>query len=191
MPMTFPISAVLPTRDRADALQKTLAGLTEQSVLPSQFIVIDGSQGDDTRKVIQAWAAAAGSRCEVIYQRAFLLGAAVQRNQGVAAATQPFIWFFDDDVLFESDCVERLWTAIEGDEALGGVNAMITNQLYLTPGRVTRTLFRLLDGKSRDGYAGKCIGPALNILPEDDPNLPEVVPVEWLNTTCTIYRREA
>jgi hypothetical protein len=35
------------------------------------------------------------------------------------------------------------------------------------------------------------LGPAVNLLPEDRENLPEVVPVEWLNTTCTLYRREA
>jgi hypothetical protein len=31
----------------------------------------------------------------------------------------------------------------------------------------------------------------MNILPEDRDDLPEVVPVQWLNTTCTLYRREA
>ena len=187
----LPLSAVIPTFNRPRLLQRTLDSLAAQSVLPKQLIVIDGSPGEDTRMVIEAWAESMGSHCEVVYQRAFRLGAAVQRNQGVAAASQPFIWFFDDDILFEADCVERLWAAIKEGEALGGVNAMITNQRYTTPGRVTRALFRLLDGKSRDSYAGKCIGPALNILPEDNPNLPDVVPVEWLNTTCAVYRREA
>jgi hypothetical protein len=28
-------------------------------------------------------------------------------------------------------------------------------------------------------------------LPEDRPELPEVVPVEWLNTTCALYRKAA
>ena len=187
----LPVSAVIPTFNRPRSLQRTLDSLAAQSALPKQLIVIDGSPAEETRMVIEAWVAAVGSQCEVVYQRAFQLGAAVQRNQGVAIAAQPFIWFFDDDILFESDCVERLWAAINGDEALGGVNAMITNQCYTTPGRVTRTLFRLLDGKSRKSYAGKCIGPALNILPEDHPDLPDVVPIEWLNTTCAIYRREA
>jgi GT2 family glycosyltransferase len=127
----------------------------------------------------------------VIWQRAVQAGAAAQRNQGVALTTQPFIWFFDDDIVFEPDCVQNLWHAIESDEMLGGVNAMITNQRYSKPGKVSRTLFRLLHGKSEASYAGKCIGPALNLLPEDDSVLPEVVPVEWLNTTCTIYRKSA
>ncbi|MEP6911873.1 MAG: glycosyltransferase family 2 protein [bacterium] len=187
----LPVSAVIPTFDRPHSLERSLDSLVAQNKLPAQLIVIDGSPAEETRMVVEAWAATVGSQCEVVYQRAFQLGAAAQRNQGVAIAAQPFIWFFDDDIVFESDCVKRLWAAIKSDEAVGGVNAMITNQRYAMPGLVTRTLFRLLYGKSCESYAGKCIGPALNILPEDNTNLPDVVPVEWLNTTCAIYRREA
>src|SRR5262249_52094599 len=40
-------------------------------------------------------------------------------------------------------------------------------------------------------FAGRCVGPAMNLLPEDSPELPEIVSVEWLNLGCTFYRREA
>lgn len=187
----LPVSAVVPTVDRANVLRRTLQSLAQQEVLPSELIIIDGSREDDTRAVIDHWASSVGAGCEIVYQRASKLGAATQRNQGVAAATQPFIWFFDDDILFEPHCVARLWQAMENDKTLGGVNAMITNQRYLPPGFVSRSLFRCLNGGARGSYAGKCIGPAFNILPEDDPQLPEITSVEWLNTTCTLYRREA
>lgn len=189
--LILPVSAVVPTLNRADLLGRTLTSLAEQEVLPSELIVIDGSKEDDTRAVIDHWAASVGSGCEIVYRRASKLGAAAQRNQGVLAATQPFIWFFDDDILFEPACVSRLWQAMEGDKTLGGVSAMITNQRYLPPGLLSRSLFRCLNGGSNGSYAGKCIGPAFNILPADDPDLPEVTDVEWLNTTCTLYRREA
>jgi glycosyltransferase involved in cell wall biosynthesis len=187
----LPVSAVVPTLDRANILWRALESLAQQGVLPSELIIIDGSREDDTRAVIDHWAASVGSGCEIVYQRANKLGAAAQRNQGLAAATQPFIWFFDDDILFEPECVARLWQAMESDKTLGGVNAMITNQRYLAPGLVSRTLFRCLNGGARISYAGKCIGPAFNILPEDDPQLPEITSVEWLNTSCTLYRRKA
>jgi hypothetical protein len=45
-------------------------------------------------------------------------------------------------------------------------------------------------GRAESSYAGRVLGPAVNLLPEDRDELPEVVPVEWLNTTCTLYRRE-
>jgi GT2 family glycosyltransferase len=97
----------------------------------------------------------------------------------------------DDDIVFQPDCLSRMWRAINSDNKIGGVSAMITNQRYSNPGIISRTLFYLLHGRSEVSYAGLCIGPALNLLPEDSENLPEVVPVEWLNTTCTVYRREA
>src|SRR5436190_7073428 len=68
---------------------------------------------------------------------------------------------------------------------------MIVNQRYLAPGLASRSIFRLLHGKNEPSFAGRVIGPAVNLLPEDRDDLPAVVPVEWLNTVCTIYRREA
>jgi glycosyltransferase involved in cell wall biosynthesis len=185
------ISAIVPTRERAAVLQRTLRSLAAQGVLPSELIVVDGSAGDDTKAVVDQWGADVAPAAKVIWLRATTLGAAAQRNQGVAIATQPYIWFFDDDILFEPECVARLWRAIEADPGLGGVNAMIINQRYQPPGRVSRIVLALINGRNEPTFAGRLLGPAVNLLPEDRDDLPEVVPTEWLNTTCTIYRRKA
>ena len=190
-PTIIPVSAVIATKDRAASLARTLDSLAAQGVLPAELIAVDGSVGDDSRVVLENWGTKFAPQVAVRWQRAEKLGAAIQRNQGIAAATQPFIWFFDDDILFEPECVNRLWRAMESDPQLGGVNAMITNQQYHPPGRVSRTLFTLLHGRRERSFAGRLIGPAVNLLPEDSADLPEVVSVEWLNTGCTIYRREA
>lgn len=182
---------MLPTKDRASVLKRTLGSLAAQSVLPDELIVVDGSAGDDAKAVVEQWAASTEPVVKVFWIRATTLGAAAQRNQGVAFATQPFVWFFDDDILFEPECVARLWRAIEFDETLGGVNAMIVNQRYQPPGRVSRMMFALMNGRNEPTFAGRVLGPAVNLLPEDRDELPEVVPAEWLNGTCTIYRRDA
>lgn len=185
------VSAVVPTVDRAAVLQRTLGSLAAQGALPAELIVVDGSTRDYARAIVERWGADFAPATKTIWLRATTLGAAAQRNQGVAIATQPFVWFFDDDILFEPECVARLCRAIEFDAALGGVNAMIVNQRYLPPGRVSRMMFALMNGRNASTFAGKVLGPAVNLLPEDRDDLPEVVPAEWLNTTCTIYRREA
>jgi glycosyltransferase involved in cell wall biosynthesis len=185
-----PISAIIPTKDRAAALARTLESLSKQGPPPAQLIVIDASPDDASRRVVEAFAANAKD-CNVIWRPAEVAGAAVQRNQGFALATHPVIAFFDDDIIFEPDGVGRLWRALDADPRLGGVNAMISNQNYSPPGRVSRLVFGLLAGRSARSYAGRVLGPAVNLLPEDRDHLPEVVPVEWLNTTCTLYRREA
>jgi GT2 family glycosyltransferase len=187
----IPVSAVIATRNRAESLSRTLDSLLVQGVMPAEFIVVDASEDDASKKVVTRFAERATSSVRVQWFSSGVPGAASQRTQGVTHATQPVIWFFDDDILFEPDCVHRLWNAIESDRRLGGVNAMIVNQRYQTPGAISRFMFTLMHGQAEETFAGKVIGPAINLLPEDRADLPEVVPVEWLNTTCTMYRREA
>ena len=187
----LPISAVVPTRNRAEAFARMLATLGDGDI-PAQFIVVDASSDESTEQLMSAFAQTVKARgCSVIWQRAVERGAAVQRNQGVKLADQPVVAFFDDDILLEAGCLRRLWDALQSDPMLGGVSAMITNQRYQSPGRVSRTMFRLMAGCSRQSYAGQFLGPAINLLPEDRDDLPEIVPVEWLNLGATLYRMEA
>jgi GT2 family glycosyltransferase len=185
------VSAIIATRDRPQTLVKTFESLLLQEVLPKELIIIDSSGDHLTKRVVSDFENRVAPMSDVRWVSADVAGAAPQRNQGVVLAKQPFIWFFDDDVVFEPHCVSRLWQAIGDNQRLGGVNAMIVNQRYEEPGFVSRTMFTLMRGRAEKSFAGKVIGPAINLLPEDRQDLPELVPVQWLNTTCTIYRREA
>jgi glycosyltransferase involved in cell wall biosynthesis len=186
-----PISAVIATRNRAMSLARTFDSLLEQELVPAELIVVDASDDEKTKRYIDEFRGRVADAASVFWCAAEVSGAASQRNQGVARATQPFVWFFDDDIVFEPNCAQRLWSAISSDGQLGGVNAMIVNQAYHPPGVISRTMFTLMHGRREKSFAGRVIGPAITFLPEDRDNLPEVVRVEWLNTTCTIYRREA
>ncbi len=188
-PVVLPVSVVIPTRHRAEPLRRTFESLARQSAQPAEIVIVDASDDAATQKLCSDGTAGLVSR--VGWYRAVRRGAALQRNEGVAAAAHDVIGFFDDDILFEPECVSRLWAALESDPALGGVNATITNQTYSPPGRLTRVLYPLLAGRQLRTYAGHVIGPAVNFLPEDRPHLPDVVPADWLNTTCTLYRRAA
>ncbi len=186
----LPVTVVIPTRDRAAALRRTFESLAEQSSQPAELRIVDASTDGSTRSLCEE-ESIPKLRSAVSWCQADVAGAASQRNQGVRAASQSMIGFMDDDVLLEPDCFARLWRALNSDDRMGGVNAMITNQRYQSPGRISRFVFRLMDGHAESSYAGRVLGPAVNLLPEDREDLPEVVPVEWLNTTCTLYRREA
>lgn len=187
----LPVSAVIPTRNRPGPLARTLDSLSQQCVLPAEIIIVEGSDVEFAHEVARVCRQCEpfGSTLELVPAGA--LGAAAQRNQGVTLASQPFIWFMDDDILFDPECVLHLWCAMQSDLQLGGVSAMITNQKYHPPGLVSRTMFTLMHGRWEASFAGRVVGPAVNLLPEDREDLPEVVPVEWLNTTCAMYRREA
>jgi len=187
----LPVSAIVPTRNRSIALSKTLTSLEKQELFPAELILVDGSDDSSTRELVDGFRQRLAFTCCLKWMPANICGAASQRNQGMRAATKPVIWFFDDDIVFEPHCVRRLWNALDSDSRLGGVNTMIANQQYKSPGLLSRWLFRFLNGHASATYAGLVIGPAVNLLPEDRDDLPEVVPVEWLNTTCTLYRRDA
>jgi glycosyltransferase involved in cell wall biosynthesis len=153
-------------------------------------VLVDASEDQSTRSLCVEWPVP-GLASEIVWHAAQIPGAASQRNQGVRECQHLVIGFFDDDILFEPDCVARLWRALQSDTGLGGINAMITNQRYHPPGPASRLMFRLMAGRTETSYAGRVLGPAVNLLPEDRDDLPEIVPVEWLNLTCTLYRREA
>ena len=180
-----PVSIIIATANRVDALSTTLASIHLQHIQPQEIIIVDASEQDDSKKLCST------KYPSIIWKKADAKGAAVQRNQGVVLASCPFIGFMDDDIILEESCIENLWLAMNSSQQIGGVNAMITNQQYHSPGKVTRFMYQLMHGKKISSYAGLCIGPAWNLLPEDNNTLPVIQEVGWLNTTCTFYRKEA
>src|SRR5579864_4510883 len=170
----LPVSVVIPTRDRTAALRRTLENLAEQSFQPAEVRIVDASSDGGTRLLCEE--SIPKLQSALSWWRAEATGAASQRNQGIRAASQATIGFMDDDILLEPDCFKRLWRALNSDDRIGGVSAMITNQRYQTPGRTSRFVFRLMDGHAEPSYAGRILGPAVNLLPEDRDDLPEVVP---------------
>lgn len=192
---TFPGTAIIPTRNRAQSLERTLASLAAQSLQPARVVVVDASDDDSTGELCRAisnrghsWGAAA---FELVWHRAVTRGAAAQRNQAMDDIAGETVLFLDDDVLFEEECIARLWAAFQSDPAVGAVSALITNEVFAVPGRTWRLLLRWLAGRKLESYAGRCIGPAAIQMPADDPALPEIVPVDWMPTGCALYRRAA
>lgn len=186
----LPIAVVIPTRDRKTVLRRSLESLAAQSAHPAEIVVVDASD-DESSRTFCCSGGIPRLTSTVKWRAADTVGAATQRNLGIRYCSQPVIGFMDDDILFEPMCVARLWAALQSDSCIGGVSAMITNQRYHAPGRISRVVFRLMAGQSDASYAGRVLGPAVNLLPEDRDDLPAVVPVDWLNLGCTLYRREA
>jgi GT2 family glycosyltransferase len=182
----LPIWAVIPTCGRTGRLLATVRSIFAQEVLPVGILIVDAGDLSVELGDLSDLADRCGVRLKV--EKAVRRGAGPQRNQGVSAAGGEFIWFLDDDVDLQPGCLKALWKAMETDDRLGGCNAAIINQNYHSPGRVMRLLLALVGCPLRLSLAGRCCGPALNFLPAlesgDDPQK-----TDWLNTTCTLYRR--
>lgn len=167
-------------------LQKTLNSLSAQSLQPDEIIIIDASEDLLTLGICKG--EYRGLRSIIRHEKALHKGAAIQRMQGIKSGFGEFVLFLDDDIELEENCLHRLTECME-DPSVGGANAMVTNQYYHTPGKMTAFMYRLMSGKKLASYAGKCIGPAWNLLPQ--PSDEKFIQTEWLNTTCTLYRRAA
>ncbi len=181
----IPASVIIPTLDRRERLNQTIASLLAQNVRPAEIIIVDASAPTTNTQDLPTPAEGIRLRCLGATTR----GAAAQRNEGVAAATQPFILFADDDIDLEPDCLATLWQTLRDDPPVGGCSAVISNQSYHPPSRIMRWLYTLLGCPRTGPLAGRCCGPALNFLPAAEG--PANQAVDWVNLCCTLFRREA
>lgn len=193
MAMPLPISVVIATRNRAAILGVTLESFLNQEELPQEFLIADYSDDDATSRaseLLKPDFEARGSSVRYL-DASHTPGAACQRNTGTAEASQPYLLYADDDILLEAGCVRSLWDCMQEGSEFGGVSSMITNQPYEQPGAISASVIKLLGGAgdARDG--GRFLAGVRNVLPADSDERPAVQQVEWLNTTCTLYRTKA
>lgn len=180
------ISIIIPTYNRGPVLARTLSSIALQDVQPLEIIIIDGSTNYDLINK----SSFPTLKSNIVQHKADELGAAKQRNQGIEFAKTNIIGFFDDDIILEAHCIKNLWLGLQKHSNCGGINAVITNQSYHPLGRLSRIFYKIMGADTKHSLAGKCIGPAINFLPELK-STQDLILVDWLNTTCTLYRKEA
>jgi glycosyltransferase involved in cell wall biosynthesis len=130
-------SAVIPTKDRPDAIGEAIRVLLGQTRLPQRIVVVDAS----ARPYAPPDEPAAGVEVVVVASRP---STSAQRNFGAREVETPIVLFLDDDVRLPPDYAETvlaLWEAA-GLEALGGVAG--TPAVVPRQGPVSRALRRLL-----------------------------------------------
>lgn len=174
------------------ALARTLESLLASTVVPAEFVIIDASKDGQSLAGISKLFAKRDGGPAVIVRLALQAGAAVQRNQGFALAQNDTVLFCDDDIICEPECIEHLWNALQSAKDIGGASAAIVNQSYRRPGLLMRMVLAAIGEPEGAGYAARIIGPAIAFLPDLPPGdaaAPAIVPVQWLNLGCTLYRR--
>lgn len=183
-----PFTAVIATRNRPVALRNMLESLAKQTVQPNLIIIVDGSD-DGLTKDNNDNLSLNGLLSKIKWIKATELGAAAQRNQGCTHVSDEIIGFFDDDILFEDRCVERMWKSMIESPDVGGVSALILNQQFSAPGFATRFVLGILGTQRTTDLAGRVVGPAVNFLPASSEDMNVLNHVDWLNTTCVLYRK--
>lgn len=92
------ITVVIPVRNRAGIVERTLRSIEAQTYRPLKVILVDNGSTDDTRQVLEKWANAARREdfCVTVIGEPEA-GAARARNAGLKAVDTEWTLFFDSD----------------------------------------------------------------------------------------------
>jgi glycosyltransferase involved in cell wall biosynthesis len=111
--LTVTIAVVIPTFNREQLLQLTIAAVQAQTLADWILLLVDDGSTDGTVAVAQR-EANRDQRIHVITQTH--AGIAAGRNRGIESlAREDLVVFLDDDDLWEPDALHRLAAAIERD----------------------------------------------------------------------------
>jgi len=179
------LSVIIPTKDRPKDLGECLASLSAQNRQADEVIIVDSGVKFPSEDVSRIW-----SKCLPIKYIRSTPGLTIQRNIGVTHSRGDILFFIDDDVILDNDCIRSLLNAFEEDRngCIGGVGCEYSNiQPTSTVGKVFRLVF-LLDRYStgdigyvqRSGYVVKL---------ETSKASKVLVDQEWLHGVAA-YRRE-
>jgi GT2 family glycosyltransferase len=185
--MTLPAyTVVVATYERPEDLARLLESLAAQTWAPSEVVIVDASPGPKPAEVAQAWS----GKLPLRYERAEKASSARQRNQGGRNITTPLIAFMDDDAIIPPESLAKIGAAFAADtsEKIGGIAARIDGMQHRAPGGWLRRYYRAQAGFDHPTYGGKLFGAGINCLPTYEEAGGELIPTDWLNSTCVIYR---
>lgn len=139
------ISVVIPTKDRQRDMERSLNALCLEAELIKEIVIIDSSE---EKYPIEAVPEILQGKCIIKSAEASVC---VQRNNGIAMATAPFIFLCDDDVEITKDYLSSCLDYLEQNEKAQVCSGLFLEQnessewMYLYPPKSLRGVwFRLL-----------------------------------------------
>jgi len=183
--MSLDYSIVIATYERAKALRDALASVRCQTRLPLRVVVVDSSAGRESESVTS------DAGLPAIYLRAERPSAAIQRNQGFREVTTPLVAFMDDDVVLAPDVFEKLTAVFESKPETGGVSARMNCAEHPAPSPALRRYYRLQAGFDDETYGARLFGAAINCFPCYTRQMELLIPADWLNLGCVMFRSDA
>jgi len=119
--MTFRLSVIIPTYNRASLVRAAVDSALRQSVPPHEVLVCDDGSTDDTAALLRQVFADVPKVKVLSLPHSGL--PAVARNAGIAAASGEWLGFLDSDDVWLPEKTARQWAAIQAQPAIGLVCA--------------------------------------------------------------------
>ena len=111
------ISIVVPVRNRAHCVTRTLDSIVVSTYRPIEVIVVDNGSTDDSLNVCNQWAERqAGEHLNVVVLQELKSGGNAARNRGLAEVRGEYVAFFDSDDLFSCEALEDIAQAVGQEE---------------------------------------------------------------------------
>jgi glycosyltransferase involved in cell wall biosynthesis len=185
------ISVVTPTFQRPREVVELLQNLCQQTLLPSEVIIVDGAPNEEfaTEQAVNQVINSLPFLCKYLRSEK---GTAVQRNAGINIASGNLISLLDDDVRLEPDFLEQIAKVFTYDaqEEVGGITGYRTNRHFnlseVKRWRWYKRLNLLTDYKPGryDFNTGYPINANLQ------PPFSGAREVDFLTTACAVWRRQ-
>lgn len=176
------ISAVIPTKNRADELQVAAASILAQRRRPDELVVVDQSADEGGRRRLEALMAAQGTGIAVryVYDPA-VLGLVHAKQVASGVATGDIVCFLEDDEVLEPDYFAAIERGFRDHPGMLGCCGVVTNLPPLPAGYVA--LFHLF-------HRGLFLDPRVGVHGfTQGANLPLIVS-DYLSGGLSCWRRE-
>lgn len=139
-------SVIIPTKDRPNDLARAVRSLLDQTLPPSEIIIVDQSCGEPSKLVIATEYAMRSDAALDTPALRYILDRTIPcrnaaRNRGINLATGDLLLLLDDDVDLERDCLWQLEATYLSHPNVAGVSAIITN--YKPPNMIYRIWRRI------------------------------------------------
>lgn len=185
------LSVVTATLRRPEEVVQLLKNLSQQTLLPSEVILVDGAP-DDERETEQA---VENVRASLPFPLRYLRhggGTAIQRNVGIDQATGRFVAFLDDDIRPEPDFFRQMIEVFASDDEMkvGGIVGYRTNEYFQSEDAERWRWYRrlkLLTTYEPGRYDFACGYPINANMQSPFSGVREV---DFMTTSCAMWRRE-
>lgn len=120
------VSLIIPYRDRAAFLPRTLRSVAQQRYGETEIILVDNGSQDASPDVAEAWAEE--QRAEGVSVKLLtspIGGAAAARNAGLQVATGEYVFFFDSDDEMSADFLVDAMAEAEGNDIVAAQTVMV------------------------------------------------------------------
>lgn len=125
------ISVIIPTRNRANLLRKTLNSLVDQTLGKHDFevIVVDNGSTDDTKTVCDSFS----NSLDLVYLFEPRPGLHEGRHAGLKAARTEFLAYADDDIIAFPEWLDTVVKVFHSDQSIALVGGKVLPEFEVSP----------------------------------------------------------